>query len=43
MLPQVYGPSIGKEIVEGQTAGDFEATAAQTVERCVIKRIGRLL
>lgn len=39
----LYGPAVSKEIVKDQTAADFEAQAAPTVERVVIKRLGRLL
>jgi len=37
------GPAVSKEIVQGETASHFQATAAPRVERAVMKRLGRLL
>ena len=38
-----YGPAVSKEIIRDQTAADFQATAAPTVSRAVMKRLVRIL
>jgi hypothetical protein len=40
---KLYGPSVAKEIGKDQSAAAFEAQGAENVERCIIKRLGRLL
>ena len=42
-IQSLNGPSVAKEIVKGETAAGFEATAAVTLDRILIKRLGRLL
>jgi len=42
-LQHLNGPSVAKEIGKDQSAAAFEGQAAQNVERCIIRRIGRLL
>lgn len=37
------GPAVSKEIVKDRTADEFQANAAPRVERCVLKRLGRML
>lgn len=37
------GPSVAKEIVKDASAAEFEGHAAKRVERCVLKRLGRML
>lgn len=39
----LYGPAVSKEIVKDETAAEWQAKAAPTVERMVFKRLGRLL
>lgn len=39
---RLFGPGVAKEIVKDETAGTFEATAASTVDRIIIRRLGRL-
>lgn len=39
----LYGPAVSKEIVKDASAAEWQANAAPTVERMVIKRLGRLL
>lgn len=39
----LYGPAVSKEIVKGETAAEWQSHAAPTVERMVVKRLGRLL
>jgi|GEM_PF-1382904 len=40
---KLYGPSVAKEIGKDQSEAAFEAQGAENVERCIIRRISRLL
>ncbi len=42
-IRSLRGPAVSKEIVKDRTAAHFEAEAAGTVERAVVKRLGRLM
>jgi hypothetical protein len=42
-IRSLRGPAVSKEIVKDKTAAHFEAEAADTVERAVVKRLGRLM
>jgi hypothetical protein len=42
-VQRLYGPSVAKEIGKDQSAAAFESQAAENVERCIIRRIGRLI
>lgn len=41
-VQKLYGPSVAKEIGKDESAAVFEAEAAATVQRCIVKRLGRL-
>lgn len=40
---KLYGPAVPKEITKDQSAAAFESQGAENVERCVIRRLSRLI
>lgn len=42
-MRRLYGPSVAKEIGQGESAATFNGQAGALVEQCIFRRLGRLM